>query len=88
MSDTGPELNHPGWNQNNFYHVKPSYHEGTTKKPDDFYKPGYEDGNSQGGDDYVQVHTSHKPARPSFPGEISWTRLCIIIFLNCVAKLK
>ncbi|XP_050558322.1 plasminogen isoform X2 [Spodoptera frugiperda] len=65
-----PELdqtgnNRPSWNQNHFYHVKPSYHESTTKKPDDFYHDG---NNIQGDDDYVPVHTSNKPTRPSFPG--------------------
>ncbi|XP_075988253.1 serine proteinase stubble isoform X3 [Anticarsia gemmatalis] len=66
IAEPDPDINRPGWNQNHFYHVKPSYHEGTTKKPDEF-RPDY-DGNSQGVDDYVPVLTSHKPSRPSYPG--------------------
>nr|XP_049700494.1 serine protease filzig isoform X2 [Helicoverpa armigera] len=66
LDETGTR---PSWNQNHFYHVKPSYHESSTQKPDDFYKPDYNGGNNvQGGDDYVPVNTSHKPSRPSFPG--------------------
>nr|XP_034838416.1 serine proteinase stubble-like [Maniola hyperantus] len=38
---TGSNYPKPDWstnyNQNNFYHVKPSYHESTTRIPDDFY---------------------------------------------------
>ncbi|CAH0599804.1 unnamed protein product [Chrysodeixis includens] len=69
LDETG--LNRPNWNQNHFYHVKPSYNEGSTQKPDDYYKPDYNDGNNvQGDDDYVPIHTNtnHKPTRPSFPG--------------------
>ncbi|CAB3262008.1 unnamed protein product [Arctia plantaginis] len=68
LSDPEPDLNRPGWNHNNFYHVKPSYHESSTKKPDVYYKPDYHEADNQGDDDYVPVHTSHKPSRPSFPG--------------------
>lgn len=56
--------------------MKPSYHEISTKKPDVYYKPDFHEADNQGDDDYVPVHTSHKPSRPSFPGEILRTRLC------------
>lgn len=48
--------------------MKPSYHESTTHV-DDFYTDNVAN-KPEGGDDYVPVHTSsHKPQRPSYPGE-------------------
>ncbi|KAI8441489.1 hypothetical protein MSG28_015078 [Choristoneura fumiferana] len=50
--------------QNHYFHVKPSYHESTTKPYDHF---GHADAN--GDDDYVPVMTNdHDPQRPSYPG--------------------
>ncbi|XP_052754182.1 serine proteinase stubble-like isoform X3 [Galleria mellonella] len=72
-----PDQNHPKpdweYNQNHYFHVKPSYHESTTTKPtqDEFYTPDHYPGqnNGDGGDDYVPVHTNgHKPQGPSYPG--------------------
>ncbi|XP_060808773.1 coagulation factor IX [Amyelois transitella] len=59
--------NKPDWEyQNHYFHVKPSYHENTSKKPDVFYTDKYPVGNN-GDDDYVPVVTNgHKP-RP-YPG--------------------
>ncbi|CAH0404294.1 unnamed protein product [Chilo suppressalis] len=48
-----------GYGQNNYFHVKPSYHESTTQT----------DYTSNDADDYVPVVTNgHKPQRPSYPG--------------------
>ncbi|XP_068622182.1 serine proteinase stubble-like [Battus philenor] len=69
-----PDWNIPNYDQNHYFHVKPSYHESTTihPNPDDFYTSNHFVGganNADGDDDYVPVHTSgHKPQKPSFPG--------------------
>ncbi|CAG9794308.1 unnamed protein product [Diatraea saccharalis] len=60
-----PESDHNHQNdyydQNNYFHVKPSYHEITTQTE---YTPNVNDA-----DDYVPVVTNgHKPQRPSYPG--------------------
>ncbi|XP_072937477.1 uncharacterized protein [Epargyreus clarus] len=61
-----PDWNVQDFNQNHYFHVKPSYHESTTPTQDD---PYYGVHKPEGSDDYVPVHTnSHKPMRPSFPG--------------------
>ncbi|CAH2056387.1 unnamed protein product, partial [Iphiclides podalirius] len=68
-----PDWINPNYDQNHYYHVKPSYHESTTAHPtpDDFYTSNHFMGganNADGDDDYVPVHTSHKPQKPSYPG--------------------
>lgn len=65
-----PEWEEQDFNQNNYFHVKPSYHE-TTAKPDGFYPDYPGQNNADSGDDYVPVSMhGHKPLRPSYPGEI------------------
>ncbi|CAG5052916.1 unnamed protein product [Parnassius apollo] len=69
-----PDWNTPNYDQNHYFHVKPSYHESTTahSTPDDFYTSNHflsGANNADGDDDYVPVHTSgHKPQKPSYPG--------------------
>ncbi|KAJ0170215.1 hypothetical protein K1T71_014143 [Dendrolimus kikuchii] len=61
---TGHNRPKPDWNDydTNYYHVKPSYHDSTTK-PADVYSNG-----DDGDDDYVPIHSSHVPQKPSYPG--------------------
>ncbi|XP_053621538.1 phenoloxidase-activating factor 2-like isoform X2 [Plodia interpunctella] len=68
-----PDLdqNKPDWEyQNHYFHVKPSYHESSTHKPEVYYPDKFPDkfpDQNGGDDDYVPVHTNgHKP-RP-YPG--------------------
>nr|XP_026483795.1 serine proteinase stubble-like isoform X1 [Vanessa tameamea] len=63
-----PDWNIQDYDQNHYYHVKPSYHESTTRLPDSFY-PDVGSNKPDSDDDYVPVHTNgHKPQRPSYPG--------------------
>ncbi|CAG9134688.1 unnamed protein product [Plutella xylostella] len=67
-----PDSNRPDWgdsyDQNHYFHVKPSYHETTTPKPEVYYTD-FNQNNADSDDDYVPISThAAKPQRPSHPG--------------------